>query len=72
MYTFSKHVAIKDSNEAEVMAILEALRIYHTLIHHYLIAESDSANAIYWVKSSRGPWKMKFLFHKTSRPILAH
>ena len=41
MYMFSKHVGIKDSNEAEVLVILEALRIYHPFYHHYLIVESD-------------------------------
>ena len=69
MYMFSKHVGIKDSNEAEVLAILEAFRIYHTSCHHYLIVESDSANAISWVKSLTGPWKMQFLFNKISHLI---
>ena len=55
MYMFSKHVGIKDSNEAEILAILEALRIIHTLQHHVLIVESDLANAISWVKSLKGP-----------------
>eukprot|EP00268_Persea_americana_P022194 TRINITY_DN2206_c3_g2_i1.p1 TRINITY_DN2206_c3_g2~~TRINITY_DN2206_c3_g2_i1.p1 ORF type:complete len:101 (+),score=11.09 TRINITY_DN2206_c3_g2_i1:48-350(+) len=33
LYMFSKHVGIKYSNEAEVLAILEALHIYGTSIH---------------------------------------
>lgn len=66
MYMFSKHVGIKDSNEAEVLVILEALRIYHPFCHHYLIVESDSANAIFWVKALKGPWKMQFFFNENS------
>ena len=31
--------------------------------------ESDSANAISWVKSLRGPWKMQFLFNEISNLI---
>lgn len=52
LYMFSKHVGIKDSNAAEVLAILEALCIY---LSYYLFLlwrlESDSANAISWMKS---------------------
>ena len=40
------------------------LHISHTLFHQFLIVESDSANAISWVKSLRGPWKMQFLFNE--------
>ena len=69
MYMFSKHVGIKDSNEAEVLAILEALRIDHTFYHHYLIVESDSTNAISWVKSLNGPWKLQFIFDEFSHLI---
>ena len=46
LYMFSKHVGFKDSNEAEVLAILEFLCLYHSSYQHYLIVESDSANAI--------------------------
>ena len=46
IYMFSKHVGIKDSNEAEVLAILEALLIYRSSYHQSLILESDSPNAI--------------------------
>ena len=60
----SKHVGIKDSNEVAVLATLEALRIYH-FYHHYLIVKSDSVNAISWLKSLRGPWKMQFLFNES-------
>ena len=64
LYMFSKHVGIKDSNEMEVLTILEAPCIYHSFYHHNLIMESDSINAISWVKSLRGPWKMHFLFNE--------
>ena len=66
---FSKHVGTKDSNEAEVLEILEALRIFHISFYHYLIVESDSPNAISSVKSWRGPWKMQSLFNETSHLI---
>ena len=66
---FSTRVGIKDSNEAEVLAILKALPIFHTSFHHYLFVESDLANAISWVKSLRGPWKMQFLFNEISHLI---
>ena len=57
-------MGIKDCNEAEVMAVLEALRIYHTLFQHFLIVERDSARAISWVESLRGPWKTQFLLNE--------
>ena len=46
LFMFSKDAGIKDSNEAEVLAILEALRIFHTSFHHYFIVESDLASTI--------------------------
>eukprot|EP00268_Persea_americana_P009152 TRINITY_DN13625_c0_g1_i4.p1 TRINITY_DN13625_c0_g1~~TRINITY_DN13625_c0_g1_i4.p1 ORF type:complete len:159 (-),score=28.79 TRINITY_DN13625_c0_g1_i4:37-513(-) len=39
IYMFSKHVGINFSNETEVLARLEALRIYHTLYQQNLIVE---------------------------------
>lgn len=47
------------------LAILEALRIYCTSYQQSLVVESESFNAISWVKSSRGPWKMQFYFNET-------
>ena len=64
MYKFSKHVGIKNSNEAEVSAILEALRIYQSSCQQSIHVKSDSDNAIAWMKSIRGPWKMHFLLNK--------
>lgn len=46
---FSKGVWIRDSNEAEVLAILEALRIFSRSFQGSLIVESDSSKAILWV-----------------------
>ena len=64
LHIFSKHVGIKDSNEAEVLAILEALHIYRSSCKESLIVESGYFNAISWVKSCKGPWKMKFYFNE--------
>lgn len=46
---FSKGVGAKDSNKAEVLAILEALRIFARSFHESLIIERDSSNAVTWV-----------------------
>ena len=43
---FSKHVCSMESNEVEVGAILEALRIHSSSFHAKLVVESDSLNAI--------------------------
>ena len=40
IYMFFEHVGIKDSNEVEVLAILEALRICHSSYQQNLIVES--------------------------------
>ena len=48
VFVFSKHVGIKDSSEAKVLVILEALRIYYSFYYHNLIMESDLVNAISW------------------------
>eukprot|EP00268_Persea_americana_P021175 TRINITY_DN2115_c2_g2_i2.p1 TRINITY_DN2115_c2_g2~~TRINITY_DN2115_c2_g2_i2.p1 ORF type:complete len:106 (-),score=3.85 TRINITY_DN2115_c2_g2_i2:1-318(-) len=43
--------------------------LIHTLFHHYLIVDSDLANAVSWVKSLRGSWKMQFFFNEISHLI---
>lgn len=43
---FSKGVELRDSNEAEVLAILEVLRILSSSFQGSSIVESDSLNAI--------------------------
>lgn len=50
---FSKFVGdIKDSNKAELLAILEALQIFSASFHGRLMVESVSFNAISWVSKS--------------------
>lgn len=45
-----------ESNEAEVVAILEALRIFaSSSFQDLLIVDSDSLNAITWVLSAKFP-----------------
>ena len=43
---FSKHVGVCDSNEVEVLAILEDLRLLSTRYSGALVLESDYLNAI--------------------------
>lgn len=45
----SKPIVVGDSNEAYVLAILKALRIYSGSFLEKLIVKSDSSNAIAWV-----------------------
>ena len=62
---FSKNVGIKESNEAKVLAILEALRIFSFTLKENLIVESDSSNAIRWAsKAERGPWRLQYYFNE--------
>lgn len=44
---FSISIGVWDSNEAEVMAILEALRIFFRSFKGSLIVESDSSNVVH-------------------------
>lgn len=46
---FSKIVGVLESNEAEVVAILEALQLSLLSFDEKLVVESDSLNAILWV-----------------------
>ena len=56
LISFSRPIRIKDSIEAEVLAILEALKIYSRLHGKNLIAKSDSHNAISWASQKvKGP-----------------
>lgn len=45
---FSKNVGVKESNVAEVKAILEALLLFSRSFQSKLIVESDSGNAVKW------------------------
>ena len=47
LFIFSKHVGIKVSKEVEVLAILEALRIYSSHSYQNILVERESSNAIY-------------------------
>lgn len=59
----SKNTGVKNSNEAEVMAILEALRMLASFFCDKLIVESGSANAIVWVSTSdERPVEVSFYF----------
>ena len=65
LFMFSKNVGIKESNEAKVLAILEALRIFSFTLKENLIVESDSSNAIRWVsKVERGPWRFQYYLNE--------
>lgn len=45
---FSKYVGVIESNESEVLAILEALCLFSASFHGKLIVESDFMNAVSW------------------------
>ena len=65
---FSKSVGIRDSNEAESLAILEALRIFSTSFHGPLLVESDSTNAVGWLlKPDSRPWNFQFHFNEMKK-----
>lgn len=67
---FSKGTRIKDSNEAEVLAILEALRIFPHHFQAIIIVESNSSNAISWVTiSDRGSFSLVLMRSKCWKPI---
>lgn len=56
---FSKHVGVCNSNEEEVLAILEALRLFSKGYGCPLVKESDSSNTIAWVsKQKANTWKL--------------
>ena len=41
LLSFSSYIAVIESNEAEILAIREAQRLYKVSFHHPLIVESD-------------------------------
>ena len=63
---FSKHVGTMESNEAEVLAILEAVRIFaSSSFNSRLEMENDSLNAISWVSSSAViTWRFQFYLNE--------
>ena len=61
---FPKSVGIRDSNEVEVLAILEAFQIFLASFHGPLVVESDSTNVVGWLlKPDSRPWKFQFHFN---------
>ena len=53
---FSKHAGCIESHEAEVLAILKAIRIFSiSYFQSSLVVESDSLNAIPWSSSTIFP-----------------
>ena len=52
-FMFSKNVSICDSNEAEVLDILEALYYFKRYFQGAFIMESDSFDAIAWVSNRK-------------------
>lgn len=65
LFLFSKHVGVKDSNEAGTLTILEALHSYSSNFLGELLVESDSHRPQrHLMGSSReGPWKFQFIFN---------
>ena len=62
---FSKHIGVCDSNIAEVLAILKALRLFPRDCSEALIVESDFSNAVAWVSNRKTfPWKFQFHFNE--------
>ena len=51
LFMLSKYVGVCDSNEAEVIAILESLRCFTRYYQDILIAESNYYNAVAWVSN---------------------
>lgn len=59
LFLFSKNVGILESNEAKMVAVLEALRFFASSpFQASLTVESDSLNVSSWMSSStKGPWR---------------
>lgn len=52
-------------NDGEVLAILEAFKIFSYSFQEGVIVESDSSAAIHWVSSlDSGPWSFHFRFNE--------
>lgn len=57
-FSLSMWALIKESNEAKVLTILEALHSYALWFYWRLIVESNSFNAISWMNTpANRPWK---------------
>lgn len=54
-------MGVKESNEAKVLAILEALWLFSRSFQAKLIVESDSSNMVKWASHiDSGPWSFFF------------
>lgn len=62
---FSQHVGVCDSNEAGVLAILEALWVFLDSYQNKLIVESDSSNVVVCaLNCNPRPWKFQLYFNE--------
>lgn len=52
LFMFYKHVGAKESNESEMLIILEVLRIESHAFFDRLIVENDSSDAFSWINAS--------------------
>lgn len=65
LISFCKPTRIRDCNEMEVIAILEALTIHFGCFHGSLMVENDSSNDIAWaLREDNIPWKFHYLLNK--------
>jgi ribonuclease HI len=68
-------IEIKDSNEAEFLAIVFALEQSldkEWLSSSNIIVESDSKNSLAWVINSEScPWSLRFVSHKLKNILLS-
>ncbi|XXG62313.1 hypothetical protein AAC387_Pa05g0690 [Persea americana] len=62
---FSKHVGVRDSNEADLLTILEGLILFSRGYGVPLVLKSGSSNTIDWVsKQKASPWKLQLHFNE--------
>lgn len=74
LVSFSKHVGLMESNEAEILTTLEALQTFVSHFQGNLVVKSDSLNVSYWASSSiASPWWFHFyLTEIKSSSLLTH
>lgn len=60
---FPKSIGVQDSNEAKMVAILEALHMFVDVYNVKLIVKSDSCNAFGWISVPfHSQWDQVFVF----------
>lgn len=64
---FSINVGIRDSNEAQVLAIFGSFfEFLSASLHGLLLVESDTSTAVAWLlKCDFRPWKFQFHFNES-------